>query len=121
MNKSISSKSEKTNKKKNKTTSVPQRAYSKTKSTTNLRVTFKNYFSTPKKVDYFIKRQDIRLSRKLKKLKILVSDIVDIDKYYQKKYLDGILKSDFLNYGVHLKNSEVILLKFSRTYKKDSN
>ena len=96
----------------------------KTKSSKGtLNLTYKNVSSvtlTDKtKIDAFIKKENVRVSDRMKERKIRLSDVIKINKFHQQQFLNGKLKGDFIRYWFFTKDGKKQMFNFSKSFKVD--
>ncbi len=88
-----------------------------------LNLTYKNVSSvtlTDKtKIETFLKKENVRVSDRMKERKIKLSDVVKINKFHQQQFLNGKLKGDFIRYWFFTKDGKKQMLNFSKSYKAD--
>ncbi len=90
----------------------------------SLKFTYKNLASITMndkaKIETFIKKENVRVSDRMKERKIKISDIIKINKFHQQQFLNGKLKGDFIRYWFFLKNGKKQMFNFSKSYKVES-
>jgi hypothetical protein len=97
----------------------------KTKSSKDaLKFTYKNVSSVTiaekAKIEAFIKKENVRVSDRMKERKIKLTDVTKLNKFHQQQYLNGKLKGDFIRYWFFLKNGKKQMFNFSKSYKVES-
>lgn len=82
--------------------------------------TYKNVSSITlddkKKIESFLKKENARVSTRMKERGIKISDIVKISKFHQQQFLNGTLKSDSIRYWFFLKNDNKQMFNFSKSH-----
>jgi hypothetical protein len=86
--------------------------------------TYKNVSSTTindkAKIEAFIKKENARVSERMKERKIKLTDVIKINKFHQQQFLNGKLKGDFIRYWFFLKNGKKQMFNFSKSFKVES-
>ena len=72
------------------------------------------------KIETFLKKEDARVSDRMKERKIKMSDVSKLNKFHQQQFLNGKLKGDFIRYWFFLKNGKKQMFNFSKSYKVES-
>ena len=71
------------------------------------------------KIDTFIKKENVRVSDRMKERKIKLTDVIKINKFHQQQFLNGKLKGDFIRYWFFTKDGKKQMFNFSKSYKVD--
>ena len=96
----------------------------KTKSSkVTLNFTYKNVSSITlndkAKIEAFIKKENVRVSDRMKERKIRLSDVIKLNKFHQQQFLNGKLKGDFTRYWFFTKDGKKQMFNFSKSFKVD--
>ena len=103
---------------------MKKKSTNKTKSSKQvLKFTYKNVSSITlndkAKIETFIKKENVRVSDRMKNRKIKLSDVTKLNKFHQQQFLNGKLKGDFIRYWFFTKDGKKQMFNFSKSYKVD--
>jgi hypothetical protein len=69
------------------------------------------------KIESFIKKENDRVSERMKERGIKLSDVVKVSKYHQKQFQNGKLRSDAIKYTFSMKDESKKVFNFSKFFK----